>query len=103
MQKLSIFLLFLIAVSFVNFHSLGRFLIEEPFRRGEIGTAYVTIRNNFDNEVEDVNVKFYIYDLGLVYSSMASDVEDRDHVVQRLFGNSYGFRPIELPDPRELV
>ena len=84
MKKLTIFLLFLVTVSFVNPHSFGRFYIEEPFRRGEFGTAYVTIRNNFDKDLEDVNVKFYIYDLGLKYTSSSSDVEDDDHIMQRL-------------------
>jgi len=85
MKKLSIFLLFLIAISFVNSHSLGRFFIEEPFRRGDFGTAYVTIRNNFDKKMEDVNVKFYVYDLGLRFTSISGDVSQDDHVVQRLF------------------
>ena len=85
MKKISIFLVFLITVSFVNFHSLGRFLIEEPLRRGEIGTAYVTLRNDLNTELEDVNVKFYIYDLGLRYSSVSGDISKNDHVVQRLF------------------
>jgi len=85
MRKLSVFLLFLIAISFVNSHSLGRFFVDEPLRRGEFATAYITIRNNFDEELEDVNVKFYFYDLGLRYSSVPSDVSKRDHVVQRLF------------------
>ena len=85
MKKLSVFLVFLILISFVNFHSLGRFFIEEPLTRGEFETAYVTVRNNFNTNVDDVNVKMYIYDLGLMYSSVASDVSKRDHVVQRLF------------------
>jgi len=85
MNKLSIFLVFLIFISFVNFHSLGRFFIEEPLTRGEFETAYVTVRNNFNTKVEDVNVKMYIYDLGLMYSSVSSDISKRDHVVQRLF------------------
>ena len=84
-RGLSIFLVFLIAAAFLNSHSLGRFIIEEPFKRGDFGTAYVTIRNDFDSKVEDVNVKFYIYDLGLRYSSVSSDVSKNDHVVQRLF------------------
>jgi len=83
-RKLSVFLLFLIAVSFVNSHAFGRFLIEEPFRRGEFGNAYVTIRNNFDRDMDDVNVKFLIYDLGLISVSGSSDVEDDDHVMQRI-------------------
>lgn len=87
MKKLSVLLLVLFAFSFVNSHSLGGFLIEEPFKRGESGTAYVTIRNNFDKELENVNIRFYIYDLGLVYSSAPSDISKDDHVVQRLFIN----------------
>lgn len=79
------FLVFLIFVGFVNSHSLGRFLIEEPFNRGEFGTAYVTIRNNFDRDLEDVNVNFYIYDLGLRFTSLSWDIDEDDHVVQRLF------------------
>jgi len=85
MKKIQTILLFIIVVSFVNFHSFGRFLIEEPLMRGETGTAYVTIRNTLGSKVEDVNVKFYIYDLGLRYSSMANDVSKNDHIVQRVF------------------
>ena len=85
-KRLMVFLVFLIAISSVSAHSLlGRFFIEEPLERGEFGTAYVTIRNELDTKMEDVNVKFYIYDLGLRYSSVASDVSKDDHVVQRLF------------------
>ncbi len=85
MRKLSIFLMFLVFVSFVNPHSLGRFLIDEPLERGEIGIAYITIRNNFNFKLEDVNVNLPIYDLGLRYVSVPGDVSKRDHVVQRLF------------------
>jgi len=84
-KKASIILLLIIAISFVNSHSLGRFLIEEPFKRGSIGTAYVTIRNNFNTKLEDVNVKFYIYDLGLMFSSVPNDVSKNDHITQRVF------------------
>ena len=86
MKKIIVFLVFLIAISSVSASSLlGRFLIEEPLQRGEFGTAYITIRNTNDKEIEDVNVKIYIYELGLRYSSVASDVSGRDHVVQRVF------------------
>jgi len=85
MKKIIIFLVLLLFATFVNSHALGRFIIEEPFKRGEFGTAYITIRNNFGTKVEDVNVKFYIYDLGLRYTSISGDISKDDHVVQRLF------------------
>jgi len=85
MRKISIILALLLFVSFVNPHSLGRFLIEEPLRRGEFGTAYVTTRNGFDTKAEDVNVKVYIYDLGLRFTSIPSDISKQDHIAQRLF------------------
>ncbi len=84
LRKLSVFLLFLVAASFINSHALGRFYIEEPFQRGDFGNAYVTVRNNFRSDMDDVNVKFFIYDLGLIYASGSSDIEDNDHVVQRV-------------------
>jgi len=93
MKKISILLLFLLSVGFVNSHSLGRFLVDEPLKRGDISTAYVTIRNPFDDELEDVNVKFYIYELGLRYSSIPNDVEEDDHIVQRLFMHIPGSVP----------
>ena len=75
MKKIIVFLVFLIAISSVSASSLlGRFLIEEPLRRGEIGTAYVTIRNDLNTNVEDVNVKFYIYFLVLRYSYISGDI-----------------------------
>lgn len=85
MKKLTIFLLLILAVSFVNLHSLGKFLVEEPLKRGTTATAYVTIRNNFNFKLEDVNVHLRIYDLGLEYTSMPNDVSKRDHIMQRLF------------------
>jgi len=85
MNKLTIFVLFLFVVSFVNPHALGKFLIEEPLKRGETATAYVTIRNNFHTNLEDVNTKLYIYDLGLTYTSISDDIQKRDHIVQSLF------------------
>ena len=85
MNKAALLLLLVMAVSFVNSHALGKFFLDEPLRRGETEIAYVTIRNRFNVELEDVDVKFHIYDLGLWYSSMPGDVEDRDHVIQTVF------------------
>lgn len=85
MKQIGIFLVLILFASFVNPHSLGRFSIEEPFKRGDIGTVYITIRNNLNTRIGDVNVRFYIYDLGLMYISIPSDVSKKDHVVQRLF------------------
>ncbi len=85
MKKSAIFLLFLVTISLLNLNLLGRWFIDEPLQRGEIETGYVIVRNDGDTKLEDVNVKFYILDLGLRYNSMASDVAKNDHVVQRLF------------------
>src|SRR3989339_1332896 len=85
MKISTIFLLFFITASFVNSHSLGKFLVEEPLKKGTTATAYVTIRNNFDAKLEDVNVHLYIYDLGLSYTTMPNDVSKRDHIMQRMF------------------
>lgn len=84
LKKLSVFLLFLVAVSFVNSHALGRFFIEEPFQRGEFGSVYITVRNNFNKDMDGVNVKLFIYDLDLIFVSRSSDVEDDDHIMQRM-------------------
>lgn len=90
MKRLTIFLVFLIFAGFVNLHSLGRYIIEEPFERGDFSAAYVTIRNPINTKIEDVNVKFYVYDLGLRFSSLSDDVSKRDSVVQRV--------PIYIPE-----
>jgi hypothetical protein len=84
MKKLTILLLFLVAMSFVNFHSLGRFFIDEPLERGKYNSAWVTVKNPGDKEIEDVNVKFYIYDLGLMFTSVPTDIQDKDSEVHRL-------------------
>ena len=79
------FVLFIILISFVNFHSLGKFVIDEPLLRGELNEGYFTVRNTHNSKVKDVNVKLYIYDLGLVYSSPEEDISKRDHTLKKMF------------------
>lgn len=85
MRIYNIFVLFIIVVSFVNFHSLGKFIIDEPLLRGELNEGYFTVRNTHNAKVKDVNVKLYIYDLGLVYSSPEEDISKKDHTLKRMF------------------
>ena len=85
MKPISIFLALLFAVSLVDMNALGVFFIDEPLERGEFETAYFNIRNDLNRELEEVNVKLYIYDLGLMFTSMGGDIQERDHVVQRVF------------------
>ncbi|MBI2138021.1 hypothetical protein HYU13_00375 [Candidatus Woesearchaeota archaeon] len=72
------FLLSLMLFSFVNIHSLGRYIIDEPLVQGEFREAFFTVRNTQARNLEDVSVKLIIYDLGLQYTSMPFDVSRRD-------------------------
>ncbi|MBU1005753.1 MAG: hypothetical protein KJ561_08015 [Nanoarchaeota archaeon] len=85
MKVYQIFVLFIIFVSFVNFHSLGRFLIDEPLIKGELNEGYFTVRNTHSEKVKDVNVKLYIYDLGLRFNSPEEDISKKDHTLKRMF------------------
>ena|SRR3989338_4995541 len=88
MRFISIFLLFLVAVSFLNMNTLGKWFIDEPLKRGETETLYFSIRNGIDKNLEDVNVKLYIYDLGLMYQSpVSASIQKKDHVVERVFAD----------------
>tara|TARA_Y100000310_G_C20646736_1_gene797073 strand:+ start:1322 stop:1690 length:369 start_codon:yes stop_codon:yes gene_type:complete len=80
----------LFAVSFNDVSVLGRFFIDEPFYAGSAGYAYLNVRNPTSVDIEDANVKIYIYDLGLRYVSNSFDVEDRDS----------GFVMMDMPIPR---
>ncbi|MBI2576427.1 hypothetical protein HYV84_04375 [Candidatus Woesearchaeota archaeon] len=71
-------------IGFVNFPALGRFFITD-LSSGEMGTAYVNVRNPGSGDIEDLNVKITFYDLGLQYASQTFDVEGRDSVLVRVF------------------
>lgn len=83
----------------LNSHALGRHYFPETFQRGHTGTAYFNVRNNFDEELEDVNVKVYIYELGLLYSSSSDDIEANDHELKRVNVNI----PKKVPVGKYLV
>ena len=86
MKKLTIFLLFLVTISFVNLNLLGRWFIDEPLRIGETETLYFNLRNYGNTKLEDVNVKIYIRDLGLMYkTTISTDIQKNDNVVMRMF------------------
>jgi len=84
MKALSIVLVLLAAATFVDMHALGGFLFEEPFTRGGDNTAIFTVRNPMRANIDNVNVKLYIYDLGIASSSLGADIQGKDHVVYRV-------------------
>ncbi|MEA2035873.1 MAG: hypothetical protein U9O94_00085 [Nanoarchaeota archaeon] len=86
MKKLiTIFLMLIVSVSFASAGMIGTFYIDEPFEAGEIGESYFNIRNDLNKQMDDVNVKAYIYELGLRFTSRAGDISKRDSVMQRVF------------------
>lgn len=73
-----------IIVSLVGINSLGRFYIDEPLRVGQESEMYFTVRNPSNIDLDDVNVKMYIYDLGLMINSNSFDINDGDHKFARI-------------------
>ncbi|MBI2140193.1 hypothetical protein HYU14_04660 [Candidatus Woesearchaeota archaeon] len=72
------FLLSLMLFSFANIHALGKYYIDEPFTPGIEKEAFFTVRNTIGEKLEDVTVKVYFYDLGLIYGSNTFDISKRD-------------------------
>ncbi|MFH1641589.1 MAG: hypothetical protein ABIC04_01685 [Nanoarchaeota archaeon] len=79
------FIVLLIFASLGGINSLGRFYVSEPLRSGMESEMYFTVRNPTNDNLEDVNVKVYIYDLGLRLTSQKFDINDGDHKVARIY------------------
>ena len=94
MKSLTIFLLFIVTVSLVNLNLLGRWFIDEPLESGKTEILYFNLRNDANTGLDDVNVKLYIWDLGLMYkSTISTDIQKGDNVVERMFVNIPGDVP----------
>ena len=74
-----------IVMSFVGINSLGRFYINEPLKMGQESEMYFTVRNPTNADLDDVNVKMYIYDLGIRMVSNSFDINDKNHKLARIY------------------
>ena len=64
--------------SFVGFSPFQTIVVEEPAAAGKELSTHVNLRNDLDEKVEDVNVRVFIYDLGLAFYSTGFDISKKD-------------------------
>jgi len=84
MKRLNIFIIygiFLLAVC----ARLGAFYSNEPVSRGDEFEVLAVVTNPSNDLFENVNVKLYIYDLGLMLTSNPFDIGDKDSGVGRIY------------------
>ena len=59
--------------------SISRFYIDDVIKPGQEFNGIFVVSNPTDDDVRDVSVKMYIYDLGVSVISREIDVDEEDH------------------------
>lgn len=79
MQKeISLIIMIGLVFSFVGFSPFQTIVVEEPAAVGKELSTHVNLRNDLDEKVKDVNVRIFIYELGLAFYSNSFDISKRD-------------------------
>ncbi len=86
MRELKLFLLYgILMFSIFSFASLGRFYISDPVRAGDEMEILATVRNSGSSELDNVNIRLFIYDLGIMLNSHPFDVSSEDTTTGRIY------------------
>ena len=64
---------------------MGAFYSNEPVSEGDELEILAVVRNPSNKEMENVNLKLLIYDLGIMITSHPFDVGDEDSGVGRIY------------------
>jgi len=78
-------LVFLLVFSLVGVNAIGKFYSNDPVRVGEELEVLSVIRNPTSDDFENVNVKLFIYDLGIMIPTGSFDVDDGESKVARAY------------------
>jgi hypothetical protein len=86
MKQLKLFILYgTFLLSIFSFATMGAFYSNEPVSEGDELEILAIVRNPSNEEMENVNLKLFIYDLGIMINSHPFDVGDEDTGVGRLY------------------
>jgi len=83
-QELIIALLFIIALS----PSIQVRFLDDYINQGEDVEMHVRVTNNFDNDMDDVRIKAYIPELGVMFRTNQFDIDDKSSEARFLFWNT---------------
>ena len=87
MQIKSLIITFLLVFSLVGVNAIGRFYTNNPVMAGEELEILSVIRNPTNDDFEDVNVRLFIYDLGIMIPAGSFDIDDKESKVARVYWN----------------
>ena len=94
MQKeIGLMIAAILVFGFAGFSPMRTIIVEEPASAGKEFSTHVNLRNNLDYDVEDVNVRIFIYDLGLAFYSSSFDMDKMDGTGLWVFGNMPSYVP----------
>jgi len=65
----------------------------DPVQSGETVEYHINVVNHADEDIEDVHVRMYIYDLGEMIVGSNFDVDDHDNAGKFLFWDTEGVEP----------
>ena len=86
MEQLKLFVLYgIFLLSISSFATMGAFYTNEPVSEGDEFEILAIVRNPGSKTLENVNLKLFIYDLGLMLNSHPFDIGDRDSGVGRIY------------------
>ncbi len=86
MKQLKLFGLYgLFLLSVFSFATMGAFYSNEPVSAGDELEVLAIVRNPTDTTMENVNIRLFIYELGIMMNSYPFDVDDKDSAVGRIY------------------
>lgn len=86
MKQLKLFLLYSVLIfSIFSFASLGRFYTNEPVKAGDELEVLATVKNPTGSTADDVSLRVFIYDLGIMLNSNPFDVSKESSAVGRIY------------------
>jgi len=90
-KKAALFAIFVILSFFgIGFNSFfGQIRGNDPVPSGEVLEYHVNAVNNANNDLEDVRVSIFIYELGEFIGTNAFDVDSKDNIGKFLFLNTH--------------
>ena len=66
------------------FAPLSKIYVDEPIRIGQENEIFFVISNNGNGNLEDSNIRVFIYDLGIALASHPFDAQANDNTVARI-------------------
>jgi len=94
MQKeIGLMIAAILVFGFAGFSPMRTIIVEEPATAGKEFGTHVNLRNDLSLDVEKVNIRILIYDLGLTFYSSSFDMDKKDGAGLWVFGDMPPYVP----------